>query len=454
MKIVIAGGGISGLSLAYLLLKKEPSLDVEILESEDRPGGKIWTDKVDGFLCESGVNGFLDNKPKTLELISNLDLKPLRSNDEARKRFIYTDAKLHVIPEKPPAFFKSDLMSLRGRLRILYELFAPRGTGEDETLESFAVRRLGREAYEKLIDPMASGIYAGDSTRLSLKSCFPRIYNLERTYGSLIRGMIKLKKEAKKTGKTVSAGPGGTLTSFHDGMQVLIDALKENLGNRLRLSSGVTGVEKKNECYKVFMNNGEEIEADILVLATPAHVTTRIIKDMNGKIADLTSRIPYPSVAVICLGFRKGSFPHSLDGFGFLVPRKEKKRILGTLWDSSIFPNRASADHVLLRSIVGGARGSEFAMKEDNVILNAVLGELKVVMGINVDPDFMRIYRHEYAIPQYNIGHQKILAEIDELMSKCRGMYLTGNSYRGIGLNDCIENSYVLANTILGQRGE
>lgn len=455
MKIVIAGAGISGLSLAYILLKKEPSLEVEVLESAERPGGKIWTDSVNGFLCESGVNGFLDNKPKTLELIADLGLKPVRSNDEARKRFIFTENRLHVLPESPPAFFKSDLMSLKGRLRILYEFFAPRGVEEDETLETFAVRRLGREAYEKLIDPMASGIYAGDSTRLSLKSCFPRIYDLERTYGSLIRGMMKLKKDARKTGsRTVSAGPGGTLTSFRNGMQVLIDALKLSLGDRLRLDCSVASVEKKDECYNVFLENGEEIDADILVLATPAHVTTRIVKDMNKKISDLTARIPYPSVSVICLGFRKETFPHSLDGFGFLIPSKEGKRILGTLWDSSIFPNRASADHVLLRSVVGGARGGDFAMKADDMILKAVLDELKVVMGINAEPDFVKIYRHEYAIPQYNLGHQKILSEIDEAMGKCRGMYLAGNSYRGIGLNDCIENSNVLANTILGQRGE
>jgi oxygen-dependent protoporphyrinogen oxidase len=201
MRLIIIGGGISGLSLAYFLLERKPSLEITVLESEKKAGGKIWTDKVDGFLCEGGVNGFLDNRPKTLELVSKLALAPLRSSDTARKRFIYSGGKLQRLPESPVSFFTSNLLSLPGRMRIIWEMFTPKGGGGDETLASFARRRLGREAYEKLIDPMASGIYAGDPEKMSLKSCFPKVYNLEQTYGSLIKGMLKLQQEAKKTGK-------------------------------------------------------------------------------------------------------------------------------------------------------------------------------------------------------------------------------------------------------------
>lgn len=448
MKIVIVGGGISGLSLAYLLLEQEPSLDVEIYESLDGAGGKIRTEKVDGYLCESGVNGFLDNRPYTLELASQMNISPLRSGDDARIRYIYSNNRLNVLPEKPFSFFKSDLLTLKGRLRVLYEPFAPKGK-DDETLEAFAVRRLGREAYEKLIDPMASGIYAGDGSRLSLRSCFPRIYELESEHGSLIRAMLRLKK-SRKNGREMSVGPGGVLTSFYDGMQTLVDTMKERLGNRLRVGAHVASVDRKDGAYNIFFKDGAKIEADILVLATPAYASSKILREVNAQLSDVLNKIPYPSVTVVCLGFREEKVKHRLNGFGFLVPCCEKKKILGTLWDSSIFPNRAPSGHVLLRTMVGGARASRIAAQDDEKILNDVMDELQAIMGITAAPDFVRIYRHEQAIPQYNLGHQLVLDEINSVMNRCRGIYLTGNAYRGIGLNDCIENSYKLRDKILG----
>ena len=247
MRLIIVGGGISGLSLAYFLLELDPSLDILVLESEKKPGGKIWTNRADGFLCEGGVNGFLDNKPKTLELSAKLGLTPLRSNNAARKRFIFSEGKLHALPESPLSFFSSNLLSLYGRMRILYEILVPKGEKKEESLADFAKRRLGKEAYEIFIDPMASGIYAGDPETMSLKSCFPRIYELENKYGSLIKAMIKLQREAKKTGKTVGPGPRGVLTSFYDGMEVYIAALKTFLGERLKTESRVISIDKKGD---------------------------------------------------------------------------------------------------------------------------------------------------------------------------------------------------------------
>lgn len=245
MRIIIIGGGISGLSLAYFLLEKRPSLDISVLEAEKRPGGKIQTERINGFLCERGVGGFLDNRPKTLELIQKLSLNPLRSNDEAKKRYIFSEGKLHLLPESPVLFFFSNLLSLYGRLRLLYEIFVPAQVKAEETLAEFARRRLGKEAYEKLIDPMASGIYAGDPESMSLRSCFPRIYELEKKYGSLIKAMFKLRK---KTG----AGPGGVLTSFYDGMGVIIDALKDYIGERMKTDSRVVSIEKKKAIVTLY----------------------------------------------------------------------------------------------------------------------------------------------------------------------------------------------------------
>ncbi|OGW38964.1 MAG: protoporphyrinogen oxidase [Nitrospirae bacterium RBG_13_39_12] len=445
MSLVIIGGGISGLSLAYFLLKQKPSLDIIIFESEKKAGGKIWTDKVDGFLCEGGVNGFLDNRPRTLELIGRLSIASLRSNDTARKRYIFSDSKLHLLPDSPVSFFSSNLLSFYGRLRILFEILVPKKEKNDETLADFARRRLGREAYEKLIDPMASGIYAGDPENMSLKSCFPRIYELENKYGSLIKALIKLQKDSKKSGRKVGPGPGGVLTSFYEGMEVIINALKNYMGSRLKTSSRVVSIDKKNEKYVIHLSDNSNVEAEAVVVATPVYATSEIVKDFDRNLSLILSEVFYPSISVVCFGYRKDRISQPLDGFGFLVPNREGRKILGTLWDSSVFPNRAPEGYVLLRSMIGGVRRSELAMQDEDRLLNTVMDELNDIMGIKAQPDFVRVYRHEKGIPQYSLGHERKLEAIDNIVNKIKGLYLIGNAYRGISVNDCIENSYKLA---------
>ena len=448
MRLVIVGGGISGLSLAYFLSETAPSMDITVFESEKKAGGKIWTDRADGFLCEGGVNGFLDNRPRTLELAAKLGLSPVRSNDNARKRYIYSDGKLHMLPESPVSFFSSNLLTLYGRLRILGEIVVPKRIGNDETLADFARRRLGREAFEKLIDPMASGIYAGDPEEMSLKSCFPRIYDLEAKYGSLIKALLLLKHEAKKTGKKVGPGPGGVLTSFYDGMEAFIIALKTFLGDKLRTDSRVVSIDKKGDIYTVFLSDNSKIEAEGVVLASPAHATAEIVKDFDTKLSSIIGEIPYPPVSVVCLGYVKNKIKQSLDGFGFLIPKIENRKILGTLWDSSIFPNRAPEGYVLIRSMLGGARAAETALQDADGLANTVMGEMEKIMDIKAQPDFVRVYIHDKGIPQYILGHGKRLDTIDTIVNSHKGFYITGNSYRGIGVNDCIENSYKLAERI------
>jgi oxygen-dependent protoporphyrinogen oxidase len=445
MRIVIVGGGISGLSLAYSLLERKQDLDITVLEAGEKAGGKIWTDKEQGFLCEGGVNGFLDNRPKTLELVGKLSLTPLKSSDKARKRYIFSEKKLHILPESPRSFFTSNLLSLYGRLRIVYEMFVPRKEGNDETLADFARRRLGKEAFEKLIDPMASGIFAGDPEKMSLKSCFPRIQALEAQYGSLIRAMIKLQKEAKKSGKKVGPGPGGVLTSFYDGMETLVKGLTDHLGERLKTNAPVATIDKKGGSYSVCLADNSSIEAEAVVIATPAHVASEIVKSLDQYLSAILKEIYYPSVSVVCLGYKKDTFQHRLDGFGFLIPYREKRKVLGTLWDSSIFPNRAPEGYVLLRSMIGGVRMSDLAMENNEVLVHVVRKELEDIMRVRVMPDFIKVYRHEKGIPQYSPGHEERLASIHEKASKFKGLYFTGNAYRGIGVNDCIENSYKLA---------
>ncbi|MDP3296173.1 MAG: protoporphyrinogen oxidase [Thermodesulfovibrionia bacterium] len=448
MKVVIVGAGISGLTAAYALLSKNKSLDITVYEADSRPGGKIWSDKTDGFLCEKGVNGFLDNKPKTLQLCDYLGLEPLKSSDNARRRFIFSSGKLNQLSESPLSFLKSDLISWHGKLRMIYELIAPKGP-EDETVADFVIRRLGKESLEKLIDPMCSGIFAGDPYKMSIKHCFPRIKELEQNYGSLIRAMITLQKEKKKfqTHEKISAAPTGNLTSFYNGAQTITDELAERLGERIKFGVSVKGLEKDGSRYKVHTSQGID-SADIIILASPAHASSEIMRDFDIKLSKVLSEIPYAPVSVVCFGYKREKVLHSLQGFGFLIPHTEGKKILGTLWDSSIFPNRAPEGYVLLRNMIGGAKSPELAMLDDNAIIGAVFDELMSIISLKGEPDMVRIYRWEKAIPQYVMGHGDRLKFIDESLKFYHGLYLTGNSYRGIGMNDCIENAYKLADQI------
>jgi oxygen-dependent protoporphyrinogen oxidase len=446
-KIAVVGGGISGLATAYFLFNRDKRLDIVVLESDSRAGGKIWTERTDGFLCEKGANGFLDNKPKTLDLCSELGITPLRSSDNAKKRYIFSDGILNALPESPPSFLKSKLISWPGKLRMIYEIIAPKGPA-DETVSDFIMRRLGKEALDKLIDPMVSGVFAGDPYRMSIKSSFPRIKELEQEYGSLIRALIKIKKESKKGGAQVSVAPGGRLTSFQDGAETIISALVEKLEGRVKTGISVRGLERTGDIYQVHTSGGV-FTADAVVLASPAHSSADILKDFDSELSGALSEIPYPPVSVVCFGYKKEKVKHTLDGFGFLIPHREGRRILGTLWDSSIFPNRAPKGRVLLRTMVGGSQSPELAMLDDDRLVRAVFDELKPIVSLGTEPDMVRIYRWEKAIPQYIAGHGERLAFIDERLKSCPGLYITGNAYHGVGINDCVENSSKISERIL-----
>ncbi len=458
LKVAIVGGGISGLSLAWFLMAgsnpgEENAIEPVVLEAEERPGGKIRTEKADGYLPEWGANGFLDNRPHTLEFAQGLGLKPLRSTDASRKRFIFLKGGLKLLPESPKAFLASGVLSPLGKLRIALEPFI-RAKMDDETLAEFATRRLGREAFENLIDPMASGIFAGDPAKMSVESCFPRIKKIEREYGGLIKGMMKLGKEAKKTGKgPVGAGPGGTLSSFPGGLGQLITAAKTALGDeRVKLCHRVEGIEKLKTGYRVHIGGEGKssfLEADYVVLACPAYEASLVLKDFDNGLSRLIADIHYPAVSVVSLGFKKEKIPFDAQAFGFLVPFKEGRKILGTLYDSSIFPERAPEGHVLLRVMAGGARASALAMLPDEKLLSTVMGELGEMLGLKADPDFTRIFRHEKAIPQYPPGHLERLKKMDEMVAAHRGLFITGNAFRGIAMNDCIDNSFKLAQNII-----
>ncbi len=448
-KVVIIGGGISGLSLAYYLLIKRSDMDITVLEAGKRPGGKVWTERAEGFICEAGVNGFLDNKEGTINLARSLNLNPLRSSDSARKRYVYINGKLRLIPETPQGILLKNFLSPLARVRMIGEYLVPPKHPDDETIESFVTRRVGREFFEKLIDPMVTGIYAGDPSRLSIKSCFPKVYELEKRFGGLIKGLIAMRKESKRSGKRVEAGPGGVLHSFERGMFSIIETLRDILGDRIKTDSPVKGIEKVGGIYRIHCRDGSVYESEVTVIATPAHDASEILKDMAPALSGLLKEIPYPPISVVALGFKKSEIKVETDYFGFLVAGKEKRKILGCLFDSSIFPGRAPEGHILLRCMVGGARAPELAMMDDKGLISMVLEELEGITGIKAGPVFTRIFRYEKAIPQYILGHAKRLEEMEGILTKFKGLYLTGNAYRGVAMNDCIQNSAFLSERII-----
>ncbi|PMP71936.1 MAG: protoporphyrinogen oxidase [Thermodesulfovibrio aggregans] len=443
-EVVIVGGGISGLSLAYFLLKRNPQLDIKIIEAEKRAGGKIVTENVSGFLCEGGVNGFLNNKPSTICLAKQLGIEPLKGSEDSKVRYILINGRLVKVFQNPVKFFLSPLLSFSGKLRMIGEYFIPPLKEEiDETVESFVSRRVGREFYEKLIDAMSTGIYAGDPSRMSMKSCFPKVYYLEKKYGGLIKGLLALKKEKKD----VKAQPEAVLMSFKGGMSDLINALEIKLSSKIIKAKKVVNISKNNSFYTVYFNDGQ-IDAEKVIFACPAYESAEILKELDREISDILKTIPYPPLSVVAFGFKKQQIGFGTSLYGFLIPYREKRKILGTLFDSSIFPNRAPDGYVLLRSMIGGRRSPELAMLNDEKLIDTALTELRDILQIKGEPYFIKIFRWQKAIPQYELGHEEKLMKIEQRLQKFPGLYLTGNAYRGVSVNDCIENSLKLSETI------
>lgn len=443
---VVIGGGISGLAVGFFARLAGKS--VLVLEEGPQAGGKIRTQWEGGFCCEWGPQGFLDNVPETLELVHLLGLEKrlVKASPQAADRFILRNGKLRKVPLSPPAFLASDVLSLPGKLRVLAEPFMPRGHAGDESVLSFARRRIGREAAEVLVDAMVTGVFAGRAEELSLPATFPKMAMMERTYGSLTRAMLALRKK----GGGGPAGPGGTLTTFLDGMQELTDRLVAALGESLRLQRPVTAVHyhQASTCpWTVRLADGTEAVARHLVVTVPPPKVCALFAHLFPSQALAALReIPLPPVVVVMTAYKSPQpFAHPLSGFGFLVPSREPRQILGTLFCHSIFPNQAPEGTVLLRTILGGARQPEVIAFSDEELLRLVRRELHAVLGGDSDPDLVRVFRHPEGIPQYTLGHPQRLKVLEETTSQFRGLYLTGNAYRGVAVNACIAEAKKLA---------
>ena len=462
-RVAIVGGGIAGLATAHAVRGLAPETDIVVLEARDRVGGNIRSEHLDGYLCEHGPDGFLDNAPATLAFIEALGLSSriLPSREEARRRFIFRRDRLHEVPTSPGAFAATRLLSTAAKLRVLAEPFAARSWRHDESILSFAERHIGREAGRVLVGSMVSGIFAGDASELSLRGCFPKMYDMERQYGSLFRALLA-KRRTSRSDNGVGA-PAGRLTSFRGGMEELVDAAAAALGPVVKTGCGVTAIQVRSRATELrprlvgarsfsLACLGRRSEADAVVLAGPASESANLLLPFASDAAAPLAAIQTAPLAVVCLGYDAGALTASrgpLNGFGFLVPRDEGPRILGALWESSIYEGRAPAGKALIRVMIGGATDPVAVRLSDRDLVGLVRMDLERTMDVRLVPEFVRIVRHARGIPQYAVGHTARLERIEAALARYPGLFLAGNSYRGVSVNACIEDAPRLARRVV-----
>lgn len=448
-RIVVVGGGIAGLSTAWAVRWRDPGAHLLVLERGTRTGGNIRTELVDGYTCEGGPDGFLDSAPETLRLVRQIGLERrlLPSRDAARKRYIFRKGRLHQVPLSPQEMIRSALLSPTGKLRLLCEPFSRRPSDSDESIHDFAARHIGEEAASVLVESMVSGIFAGDAHALSLRACFPKMWEMESRHGSLVRAMIATRKQRKAT--DTPGAPAGKLTSFVTGMTELVDGLTAALAESVRTDTRVLTVRRdpETDSWNV-LTPGGHLEADVVILAGPAAESSEFLRTFDPRLARELDDIPTAPVAVLALGY-DATAVGPLDGFGFLVPRSEGIRTLGALWETSIYPNRAPEGKALLRVILGGAQDREAVTLTDEELLLVVRQDLETTMGLTAAPEFVKITRHPRGIPQYERGHLARLARIDALAAMHRGLFFAGNSYRGVSMNSCIAEADTIAEAAL-----
>jgi oxygen-dependent protoporphyrinogen oxidase len=481
-RVIIVGGGITGLTTALHLKDRArecaDGLEITVLEASSRLGGNIRTDREEGFTLERGPNGYLDNAPATPALVRRLGLEERvqKADESAAKRYLFRSGRLHLLPSGPIGFVRSPVLSLPGRVRVFREPFArSKQAGKDETIYEFVSRRLGHEMASVLIDAMVSGVFAGNIHELSLQSAFPKMAQMEAEHGSLIRAMLALMKRRKKARRQVAemrargeeveeltqpggpAGPGGTLTSFDTGLESWIDALAAELNGRCHTDSPVESISRSSAgagaAWLVTTSSGLAYETDAVVLTIPSPGAAPLLRMVDGELGDAVAEIPTAGLAVVALGFDAGEMGGAPDGFGFLVPRGTGPRILGCLWDSSVFPGRAPDGMALMRVMIGGAHDPEAVELSDDELMGIVMDDLRAVMGLTAEPILTRIYRHPLGIGQYTVGHQARLDRIHSRLAVLPGLWVAGSSYYGISMNLCIQKAGEQAGEILAALG-
>ncbi len=461
-RVAILGAGISGLACAHRLaeLQKQHQNPAQILlfEASDRSGGNIQTESRDGFLLERGPDSFISDKPWALDLCRRLNLEPeiLETETQNRKVFVLKKGRLFPVPEgfymiaptNIRSFLMTPLFSLSAKCRMMAEPWIAKGSvGLDESVGHFIRRRFGQEALECVGQPMIAGVYSGDPEKLSLRSTMPRFMDMEHSHGSVIRA---LRAQSKKQDALRSAsGPRYSLfLSFKNGMVSLVSALEKKLPpDTLKGSARVESVEYDAELskWKICFAGGRAELVDALCSTLSASATGRLFKESDAAFSKELSRMNYESVATLNLAYPEKALPRMLKGFGFVVPALERRSVMACSFSSQKFKGRAPQGHQLLRVFAGGAFGKEFFKKSDADLKSSVIEDLKNILGIQGEPLFCSVSRYPDGMPQYEVGHSQWVEGIEAALTGKKGLFLTGSSYRGSGIADCIHEAEIQA---------
>ncbi len=465
-RIVIIGGGIAGLSAAYRIQEAMDSgqsqLECTVLESTDRFGGKICTELRDGFLLEKGPDSFISQKPWAIEHCKKIGLADhlIGTRPENTKTYVYLNKKMVTLPDglslmvptKFLPFITTRLFSWPGKIRMGLDLIIPkRRKKTDESLASFVRRRLGEEAVQRLAQPMLAGIYASDPEEMSLHSTFPMFAQIEKKYRSLILGMLIQKKQrAAAPPKKSNYTPFTLFVSLKNGLSEIVDrTIKKSPNINFKKNVCVKQIQQREGKWHLTLDSGDILIADSVIVSTPANISSKLLQDTAPLLANGLSDIKYVSTAAVVMGFRKEEMGHPLNGFGFIVPSTEKRKITACTWVSSKFAGRVPEGHVLLRSFVGGALQEDLAEQNEDTIKDMVLKELKDIMGISGNPLFCDVFQYKKGNAQYMVGHQKLVGSIYQELEKFPGLYLSGSAYEGTGVPDCILNGTKVAEKVL-----
>jgi oxygen-dependent protoporphyrinogen oxidase len=463
MRVVVIGGGLSGLATAHAVIREANregrSLRLTLLEASSRLGGNICTERSDGFVIEAGPDAFVVTRPQALHLCEELGLgsRLIETIPVNRKVYVVRRGKLTPMPEglvlgipsRIRPFLRSPLLSLSGKLRALREVVERTvDAGGDISVGEFLERRFGREMVDVVLEPLLGGIYAGDAYRLSLRSTFPDWFKERGRGASLLRSARAEQKENK--GKGAPRSPFRSLTG---GMGELIDALAHDIGSGvMRFQTVAKTIERKGRAYRVILADGE-LEADQVVVALPARIASPLLAPCDAELARELGSIEYVSTATVCFAYQRSQIAHALDAVGFLVPKKEGRRITGGTFISSKWPGRAPPDCVLLRAFVGGAHDEATAALEDAELIAVVRGELEGLLGIQGTARFARVFRYPKASPQPHVGHADRVARIRARLETLPGLHVVGNAYDGVGIPDCVRLAEQTAAQIRSLRG-
>lgn len=460
-RIVVIGGGISGLAAAFRIQEQLPAGEVLVLEAGSRLGGTIWTERRQGYQVELGPNGFLSSKSSTLRLCRDLGLSEAleAAQPAARRRFLFQNQQLVELPNGLFGLLGCPLLSWSALWRVMTERFRRRDSiPPDESVYDFLARRGSVELADLFADPLVTGIFAGDAKQLSLPAAFPRLARAEREYGSVSRGLPKLLRQARAEARSLGTAlpRRSRLLSLKGGLRTLIERLGERLRLPPRLGTAARRVmpahgpgDTNSRRWRIEIDGSEPLTADAVILTPPAPRQAALLADLDETLADLILHIPYVSVAVVAVGFPAEAVPGQVrESFGFIVPQRTRRDLLGVQFCSAIFADRAPAGHVLLRALCGGWQRPEVMTWEDDRLCFAVRRELRFALGISRPPTFMHVCRWDPAIPQYTLGHLERVAMIEQQAKRWPGLFLGGNAYRGVALNDCTEQAEMLARQV------